>query len=72
MFFGIIGFVIYETYKNKKWGTKQYVYSLLVLSVAIGINAIDFHWCRVVSYRAKVAFRIAKKEEKRKKLEEEE
>jgi len=53
MFFGVIGYVFYQTLKNQKWDRKDYVISLVALAVIIFIIIIDFHFCKVISFRAK-------------------
>lgn len=71
MFFGIIGYVFFETFKGKKtWKRNQYVLSLIGLVIAIAIIGIDFHWCRVVSYYGRFLLRKERKELRIKELEE--
>lgn len=70
LFFGLIGYVFYQTFRNKEWGRKEYVFSLVALGVIIFIILIDFHWCRVVQYRAKILDKKLRRDEKQRKKEE--
>ena len=68
-FFGVIGFTFYQTIHNEAWGRDQFVLSLIVLTVLLGIFGIDFHWCRVVNYFEKELEKRLAKEMKKKKKE---
>lgn len=53
MFFGVIAYVFFQTFKNKEWKRKQYVFSLVSLGLVIIISLIDFHFTRVIQYRSR-------------------
>jgi len=69
IFFGVIGFTFQQTINNEKWGRNEFVYSLIVLTVLLGIFGIDVHWCRVVNYFDLELEKRLQKEAKKKKKE---
>lgn len=72
MFFGVIAYVFYQTFKNKEWSRRHYVYSLCSLGIVIIIALIDYHFTKVIQYRARKVKRQQEREAEQRALDEEE
>lgn len=72
MFFGVIAYVFYQTFKNKEWSRRHYVYSLCSLGVVIVISLIDYHFTKVIQYRARKVKRQQERDAEQRALDEEE